>query len=84
MEKMQKVSYKRLWKLLIDKGMKKVQLKEKAQISGYNIGRLTRDENVTMDVLVKICVALDCTFDDVVEIIGTEIPARHRHQKQEQ
>ena len=46
MEKMQKVSYKRLWKLLIDKGMKKVQLKEKAQISGYNIGRLTRDENV--------------------------------------
>ena len=47
MEKMQKVSYKRLWKLLIDKGMKKVQLKEKAQISGYNIGRLTRDENVS-------------------------------------
>lgn len=73
MEKLQKVSYKRLWKLLIDKGMKKVQLKEKAQISGYNIGRLTRDENVTMDVLVKVCVALDCTFDDIAEIVDVEV-----------
>ena len=53
--------------------MKKVQLKEKAQISGYNIGRLTRDENVTMDVLVKVCVALDCTFDDIAEIVDVEV-----------
>ena len=40
-----------------------------AQISGYNIGRLTRNENVTVDVLAKICIALDCGFDDIVEIM---------------
>ena len=79
-----KVSYNRLWKLLIDKGMHKYELKNKAKISGYNIAKLTNDENVTVDTLARVCLALNCTFDDVVEITGTEIPARHRHQKQEQ
>ena len=80
---MVKISYNRLWKLLIDKGMHKYELKNKAKISGYNIAKLTNDENVTIDTLARVCLALDCTFDDVVEITGTEIPARHRHQKQE-
>ena len=73
---MVKVSYNKLWKMLIDKSLKKVQLKEMAQISGYNIGRLTRNENVTVDVLAKICIALDCGFDDIVEIVGTKIPEK--------
>ena len=79
---MVQVSYNKLWKLLIDKGMHKYELKENAQISGYNIAKLTNDENVTVDTLARICLALDCTFDDVIEIIGTDIPERHRHKKE--
>ena len=70
---MLKVSYNKLWKLLIDKKMKKIELKKAAKISGYNIGRLTRDENVTVDVLARICIALNCGFDDIVEVIDKEI-----------
>ena len=73
---MVKVSYDKLWKLLIDKGLKKVQLKEMAEISGYHIGRLTRNENVTVDVLAKICVALHCSFDDTVEVADNDISAK--------
>ena len=70
---MLKVSYNKLWKLLIDKKMKKIELKKTAKISGSNIGRLTRDENVTVDVLARICIALNCGFDDIVEVIDKEI-----------
>ena len=73
---MVKVSYNKLWKLLIDKGLKKVQLKEMAEISGYHIGRLTRNENVTVDVLAKICVAFHCGFDDIVEVANNDISAK--------
>lgn len=73
---MVKVSYNKLWKMLIDKKLKKVQLKEMAGISGYNIGRLTRDENVTVDVLAKICIALKCGFDDIVEVLDKDIPQK--------
>ena len=55
---MVKVSYNRLWKLLIDKGMHKYELKNKAKISGYNIAKLTNDENVTIDTLARVCLAL--------------------------
>lgn len=63
------VSYKKLWKLLIDKDMKKKDLSEKAQISNYTIRKLMRGDNVTTDVLVKICTALECTMDDIMEIV---------------
>lgn len=59
------VSYKRLWKLLIDKDMKKKDLVETAGISTYTINKLNRGDNVTTDVLVKICKALNCSFDDI-------------------
>ena len=62
-----KTSYKRLWKLLIDKDMKKKDLMEQAAISSFSIRRLNRGENVTMDVLGKICKALSCTLDDICE-----------------
>ena len=71
---MVKVSYKKLWKMLIDKDMKKIQLKEKAKISGYNIAKLTNNETVSSDVLARICLALDCKVDDIMEIIDTEVP----------
>ncbi|MDF2800389.1 MAG: hypothetical protein K0S61_292 [Anaerocolumna sp.] len=62
-----KANYKRLWKLLIDKDMKKKDLMEQANISSFSIYKLNRGENVTMDVLGKICKALNCTLDDICE-----------------
>ena len=63
------VSYKRLWKLLIDKDMKKKDLVETAGISTYTNNKLNRGDNVTTDVLVKICKALNCSFDDIMEVV---------------
>lgn len=66
------VSYKRLWKLLIDHDMKKKDLSAKADISGYTIAKMSKGENVTTDVLVKICEALDCKIEDIMEVIPDE------------
>lgn len=63
------VSYNRLWKLLIDKGMNKTQLIKEAQISTNAMAKLGRNENVRVDVLVKICSILDCTMDDIIDVI---------------
>ncbi|HWQ43229.1 MAG TPA: helix-turn-helix transcriptional regulator [Desulfosporosinus sp.] len=68
-----KASYKRLWKLLIDKDMKKKELMEKAGISSFSIRKLNRGENVTMDELGKICKALNCTLDDICEFENHKI-----------
>lgn len=62
-----KVSYDRLWKLLIDKKINKTQLKELAGINSNCVAKMGRDETVHMDVLVKICNALNCSFEDIVE-----------------
>lgn len=63
------VSYKKLWKLLIDKDMKKKDLEEKAQVSHYTVSKLYRGENVTIDVLERICKTLNCTVDDIMEFV---------------
>ena len=63
------VSYKKLWKLLIDHDMKKKDLAEKANISGYTIAKMSKGESVTTDTLVKICKALKCNIDDIMEIV---------------
>lgn len=62
------VSYKKLWKLLIDKDMKKKDLISAAQISATSVAKLTRGENIQTDILVKICNALHCDFSDIMEI----------------
>ena len=67
------VSYKKLWKLLIDKDMKKKDLCAAAGISHASMAKLGKNENVTTDVLVKICTALNCTMDDIVEIVPNEM-----------
>ena len=61
------VSYKPLWKKLIDEDMTKKALGEKAGISKSTIDKMSRGENVSMDVLDKICKALDCDFSDLIE-----------------
>lgn len=63
------VSYKRLWKLLIDKDMKKKDLVKVAHISTYTINKLNRGDNVNTDTLVKICSALQCSIEDIMEVI---------------
>lgn len=63
------VSYNKLWKLLIDKNMKKKELGEAAGISNSLIAKLGKNENVTVDVLARICSALDCGIDDIMELI---------------
>lgn len=66
------VSYKRLWKLLIDKDMKKKDLEELANISHYTINKMNRGDNITTDIIQKICLSLKCTPDEIMEIIPDE------------
>ena len=63
------VCYKKLWKLLIDKDMKKSDLEREAKISHYALGKLTQGKDVSTEVLGKICETLHCTIDDIMEII---------------
>ena len=62
------VSYKKLWKLLIDKDMKKQDLRTAAKISSSSVAKLSKGENVNTDILVKICKALECDVSDIMEI----------------
>ena len=62
------VSYNRLWKLLIDKNMSKTQLIKDAKISTNAMGHLGKNEDVRVEVLVKICGVLNCSMDDIMEI----------------
>ena len=63
------VSYKKLFKLMIDRDIKKKDLRERAGIGNSTMTKLANNENVTMEVIAKICTALECTLDDIVEII---------------
>lgn len=62
------VSYKKLWKLLIDRDLKKKDLIAMAGISNYTLNKLNSGKSVTTDTLVKICSALHCEIDDIMEI----------------
>ncbi|OQB13019.1 MAG: hypothetical protein BWY15_01983 [Firmicutes bacterium ADurb.Bin193] len=66
------VSYKKLWKELIDRDMRKQDLQIKANISAVTIAKLGRNENVTTSVLSKICKALDCNIGDIMDIVDDE------------
>ncbi|HHW31020.1 MAG TPA: helix-turn-helix transcriptional regulator [Clostridiaceae bacterium] len=66
------VSYKKLWKLLIDKDMKKKDLREAAGISTASMAKLGKNENVNTDILVKICKALNCDISDIMEIVNDQ------------
>lgn len=66
------VDYSRLWKLLIDRKLNKTQLKDMAHISTNAIAKLGRDENVSLDTLEKICKALDCKIEDIMNFTEKE------------
>lgn len=67
-----RVSYKKLWKLLIDKDMTKGQMRQKSGITTNSLAKLGKDENVSTEVLCKICKILDCNIEDIIEIILDE------------
>ena len=67
------VSYKKLWKLLIDRNMKKQDLQSAAKISAVTIAKLGRNENVTTTILAKICTALNCNVGDIMDIVDEGI-----------
>lgn len=64
-----RISYNKLWKLLIDKNMNKKDLKEVSGISSASVAKLGKCENITTDVLLKICVALNVHLEDIMETI---------------
>lgn len=66
------ISYKKLWKLLIDKDMKKGELQQLANVSASSIAKLGKNENVNTDILVKICKALNCELSDIMELTEIE------------
>lgn len=71
-EKM-KLSYKKLWVLLVEREMKKTEFAKKAGISSASLAKLGKGANITTDVLVKICEALNCDISDIVEIVRDEV-----------
>ena len=70
------VSYNKLWKLLIDKHLKKKDLLSKAQISWSSMTKLSKGEKVSMEVLIKICKALECDIGDIMELIPTDFEVK--------
>ena len=69
-------NYNRLWKLLIDLGIQKQELQKKSDVSAASIAKMGRGENVTTDVLLRICEALDCNVEDIMERVPNESPKR--------
>jgi DNA-binding Xre family transcriptional regulator len=67
------VSYKKLWKILIDKDMKKQDLQKAANVSWGVVSKLSKGETVNMESLIKICKALNCSVDDVMDILPDEV-----------
>ena len=68
------VSYKKLWKILIDKDMKKQDLQKAAGVSWGVVTKLSKSETVSMDVLIKICKTLSCDIGDIVELLPDNSP----------
>jgi len=67
-----RVSYKKLWKMMIDIEMKKGELREKAQLSSSSMAKLANNKKVTLDVLMKVCEVLNCNLGDIAEFISDE------------
>lgn len=66
------ISYDKLWKMLIDKKMTKNALRLQAEMSSSTMAKMSKNETVSMDVLLRICKVLDCEFDDIIEIKKVE------------
>lgn len=65
-----KITYKPLWKLLIDRDMTKTELRKKTQIAPSTFTKMNNDQQVSLDILARICVELKCGFDDIVQVVN--------------
>ena len=63
-----KISYRPLWKLLIDREMTKTELRKRTQIAPSTFTKMNNDQQVSLDILARICIELNCGFDDIVQI----------------
>ena len=72
-DKIMAVSYKKLWKLCIDKELNKTELRELAQVSPASIAKLSKGEHVSMETLLKICNALNCSIADIIDSTPTDV-----------
>ena len=63
------VSYKKLWMLIIEKDLKKTQVRQMANVSASTFSKMSKNEYVALDVLVRLCIALDCELSDIIEIV---------------
>ena len=70
------VSYNKLFKLLIDKGLKKTEFAKKVGISPNTLAKLSRNENVSMDIIIRICRKLNCSVDDIMDILPDEVKSK--------
>lgn len=77
-EQKKNVSYSKLWKLLIDRGIKKPELKESAKISPGTYAKLNRNRFVSMDVIARICEVLECDVGDILEMLPEEKPSEDK------
>lgn len=75
-----RISYNKLWKMLIDKDMKKSDLRDKAGISSASIAKLGKGDNITTDVLIKICEAMDCHLEDIMETVDDQPAAEEKKE----
>jgi DNA-binding Xre family transcriptional regulator len=66
------VSYNKLWKLLIDKGMTKTDLRLATDMSTTTLAKLGKNETVSMDIMLRICSVLECSFDDIMDVAKEE------------
>ncbi len=73
------ISYNRLFKMLIDRKMKKKDLCELAGISSSTMSKMGRDELISMEIIAKICLKLNCTVDDILEILPDEAESDERN-----
>ena len=67
------ISYNKLWKLLIDKNMTKTDLRLQADIATSTLAKLSKNEQVSMEVLLKICKALNCNISEIMDVKNTEV-----------
>ena len=70
-----RITYKKLWKLLIDREMNKQDLKREGNISSASVAKLGKGENITTDVLIRICEGLNCKLEDIMEL-EEDVPAQ--------
>jgi hypothetical protein len=66
------VSYKKLWKILIDKNINKTTLRDKVKISNQTLSKLSKNQYVSLEILERICISLDCNIEDIVEFLKGE------------